>query len=457
MSIIDLHRQLEAGDIPKRNLAEDRGLSEVRFGDLTGNAPFRAGLEYTPPARGTWTISHTPMLVPGSLEIFVCPEGCLRGVVLSATEFGGMDRFAMITVKENNLYDDSMEDLFIEGVTDILEHREELPTVLFLFSSCIHHMLATDTKNIFRVLRERFPTVRFVESDMNCTMRKSKLHFEEAMNRQVYAAIDPKPLDGHTVNLIGNYFPLDPDCELLQMLHEVGYRVNDINRIRTFDEYLDFGAGAIDLYNHPMARVAAGTLAERCGALSLYAPYCWDYDSIDQCFHAVSNATGAPLPNLEEGKERAEQALTDLYDAIGDTELQIDASATPRPLELAKLLISHGFYVTAVYADALSPEEEDAKHWLTENAPDVKLRAIVNFRSRVNPRNEARLQDGRLIAIGQKAAYFTGTTHFVNLIYNSGLHGYEGIVKLCGQIRQAAEAESPVKEIIQIKAWGCEA
>lgn len=79
MSMINLHEMLKATDVEERSLAEDRGKSEIRFGDLTTDAPFRAGVEYTPPARGTWTIAHTPMLVPDSLEIYVCPEGCLRG------------------------------------------------------------------------------------------------------------------------------------------------------------------------------------------------------------------------------------------------------------------------------------------------------------------------------------------------------------------------------------------
>ena len=60
------------------------------------------------------------MLIPESHEIYVCAAGCLRGVVLTAAEMGTMDRFSTVAIRENNLLDGDMEDLVIEGVTDII-------------------------------------------------------------------------------------------------------------------------------------------------------------------------------------------------------------------------------------------------------------------------------------------------------------------------------------------------
>ena len=59
-------------------------LPHVRIADANFPAPFRSGLEYSSPARGTWNIVHTGMLIPGSHQIYVCGAGCLRGVVLTA-------------------------------------------------------------------------------------------------------------------------------------------------------------------------------------------------------------------------------------------------------------------------------------------------------------------------------------------------------------------------------------
>ena len=68
-------------------------------------APFESGLEYNPPTRGVWNIVHTGMLIPESRQIFVCAQGCLRGVILTAAEMNAMDRMSWVTVSEQDLYD----------------------------------------------------------------------------------------------------------------------------------------------------------------------------------------------------------------------------------------------------------------------------------------------------------------------------------------------------------------
>jgi len=430
--------------------------AEVRLKDLDSRTPFYHGLEYTPPARGTWTIAHTPMLIPGAHEIFVCPEGCLRGVVLSAAEFDGLDRFHMITVKESDLYTTKgMETLFIDGVSDILDSLEELPPCVVLFTSCLHHFLGTDTGMIFHTLREKYPSVDIIEASMNCTLRNSKKHYEEATNSALYAAVDPLPTNPNTVDIVGNYFALDTESELVTMLRSAGFTVKDLCRTETYEDYKSMGEAAYALYTHPMGKLAAADLETRIGITPIGAPYSWDYDEILTSLKAVSDATGAPLPNTDELIQSADLALAHLKDTVGDTELQIDGAATPRPLQMAKLLLDHGLHVTAVYADAVLPGDEAAMEALRVSAPDLRYRAITNFRCRTWPRDEA--EGKTLIAIGQKAAYYTGTDHFVNLIYNNGLWGFTGIVQLCELIEEAYHQTSDVRKLIQIKAWGCHA
>ncbi|MFQ9119394.1 MAG: hypothetical protein ACLR4N_01990 [Mediterraneibacter faecis] len=45
---------------------------------------------------------------------------------------------------------------------------------------------------------------------------------------------------------------------------------------------------------------------------------------------------------------------------IGNTPIAIDYTFHPRPLGLAKLLLTHGFNVETVYLDSISPEEKEA-------------------------------------------------------------------------------------------------
>ncbi|MBP3912795.1 MAG: hypothetical protein J6D14_00100, partial [Lachnospiraceae bacterium] len=78
---------------------------EANITDVPFPVPFPKGLVYAPPARGTWTIAHSPMLIPGCHEIYVCCPCCLHGVVLSADEIpdGGNSRFSMVTLTNENV------------------------------------------------------------------------------------------------------------------------------------------------------------------------------------------------------------------------------------------------------------------------------------------------------------------------------------------------------------------
>ena len=70
---------------------------------------------------------------------------------------------------------------------------------------------------------------------------------------------------------------------------------------------------------------------------------------------------------------------------------------------------------------------------------------------RFSPR---RFPDG-LVAIGQKAAWFTGAKHMVNLIEGGPYWGHGGVAGLARRLAAAAEHEADVASIIRIKGYGC--
>ena len=88
------------------------------------------------------------MLIPESRQIFVCAQGCLRGVILTAAEMNAMDRMSWVTVSEQDLYDGTMEQDVIDGVRDIINRLEEKPKCVLLFLSCVHLFAGCDFKMI---------------------------------------------------------------------------------------------------------------------------------------------------------------------------------------------------------------------------------------------------------------------------------------------------------------------
>ena len=215
------------------------------------------------------------------------------------------------------------------------------------------------------------------------------------------------------------------------------------------------GESFLNIYSLPIAKWSTECLEERLGQKSLYMPYTYDYDEIDHDMSVLSQIIGTPAPDFTSLRAEADEVLRDALSVIGDAQIAIDFMSTPRFLSLAKLLLSRGFNVTEIYGDALTPDSKPDLEWLQQNYPDIPLIATQDFRARFYPRDEA--EGGKLLAIGQKAAYFTGTNHFVNLIANNGWYGYDAIKKLAAEMIDAFNNEKDTKSIIQVKAWGCSA
>ena len=88
---------------------------------------------------------------------------------------------------------------------------------------------------------------------------------------------------------------------------------------------------------------------------------------------------------------------------------------------------------------------------MKENAPKILVSSMVNFRLRTRPRNS----QGKVVAIGQRSAYFANTPNFVNTVTNDGLYGYTAIIKLASRIKYALLNEKDTEKLISIKAKSC--
>lgn len=414
--------------------------------------PFAGGLEFGCAARGTWNIVHTGFLIPEAHEIFVCAGSCLRGVVLTAAEMGASERFSTIEIRENDVYTGDMEELIIDGVTDILHGLPYQPRAVLLYTSCIHHFIGADLPLCYDRLRERFPEIDFVDCYMNPIMRKSGLTPEQLMRRQLYAPLKQCAKQPHQINIIGNNIPASRDCELYTMAEAAGYTVREIHAYTTYSDYLGMAAAMANICYQPVARAAGADLQRRLDQTLLWMPTSFCFEEIVQTLTQYAHFLGVPASDFTEEIAQCEQALEQCKLFLQDSAITIDYTAVLRPLSLARLLISHGFHVTKIYADSFSDEEASDFAWLQAHAPALQICATIHPMMRVIPRNAP---TERILAIGQKAAYFENTPYFVNIVENGGCYGFTGILQLLQWMRDAAAAPKDTRNIIQIKGWGC--
>lgn len=432
----------------------DSSGARAAIGDAKFPAPFQEGLEYSSPARGTWNIVHTGMLIPESHQIFVCAQGCLRGVVLTAAEMNAMGRYSAVAIREENVLDGTMEELMIEGVSDVLQKLSYRPKAVLLFISCQHFFLAYDQKGVFRTLRKRFPDIRFLDCYMIPTLRKSGLTPDQKMRIQLYSALEPLEQNPKKINLIGSNLPVSENSELVKLIRENGFELVQLQDCQSFDDYLHMAESHLNIFYEPLALMAAKDLEKRLGQKYLYLTFSFRFEELEENYRKLCEVLKIPLPDdwSSRHRERAELSLKQARDMIGSTPIAVDCSFTFRIMSFTRMLLEHGFHVTEIYGDVFLPEEKEDFLWIQKHYPKITITSCIRPKLRYLKRE----RDEKTLAIGQKAAYFTGTDHFVNVVESGGLYGYEGIVRIAELMQDAFLHTKDRRSIIQRKGYGCE-
>ena len=423
--------------------------------------PFQPGLEFNSPAHGNWNIVHTGMLVPEAQQIYVCADNCMRGVVLTAAEMNAADRFSFVIVEEKDLLGGNLEDVTIEGVTDVLKRLDKKPKAVLLFTVCLHHFLGSDLDRIYGELEKRFPEIFFMRCFMDPIMQKTGPTPDQKLRLAMYDAVQERKADPKCVTVLGSDFALDEGSDICRILKKNEILLREIPTCETWEDYQNLGEGSLILNCYPAGKFGAEKQAERLGRPFLYLPGSFDYGEIQEQEEKLlgmlgqqNNRKTGKINGLDIEKEirECEEALSHAHQIIGDTPIAVDYLFHPRPLGLTKLLLTHGFQVQSVFLDSISPEEKEVFFWLKENYPELKLISTVRPEMRVRTRQ----QSEKILAIGQKAACFTGSRNFVNMVQGGGLWGFDGIRHTAQLMVEAFHEEKDPEDLIVRKGWGCE-
>ena len=437
------------------------GKTEVFIKEASFPVSFQPGLEFNSPAHGNWNIVHTGMLVPEAQQIYVCADNCMRGVVLTAAEMNAADRFSFVIVEEKDLLGGNLEDVTIEGVTDVLKRLDKKPKAVLLFTVCLHHFLGSDLNRIYGELEKRFPEIFFMRCFMDPIMQKTGPTPDQKLRLAMYDAVQERKADPKCVTVLGSDFALDEGSDICRILKKNEILLREIPTCETWEDYQNLGEGSLILNCYPAGKFGAEKQAERLGRPFLYLPGSFDYGEIQEQEEKLlgmlgqqNNRKTGKINGLDIEKEirECEEALSHAHQIIGDTPIAVDYLFHPRPLGLTKLLLTHGFQVQSVFLDSISPEEKEVFFWLKENYPELKLISTVRPEMRVRTRQ----QSEKILAIGQKAAWFTGSRNFVNMVQGGGLWGFDGIRHTAQLMVEAFHEEKDPEDLIVRKGWGCE-
>ncbi|NLH64022.1 MAG: nitrogenase [Erysipelotrichaceae bacterium] len=428
-------------------MAEFKKISDISY---EYNADI--GLAYSSPCRGIWNIVHIGAQIPGCHQIYVCPTSCLRGVVLTTAEMNAMDRLSTITVGEDNILEGTMEETLQQGTEKIIASLPERPRMIMIFISCIHHFLAANYQRVYQNLRKEYPDIDFVDAYMDPIMRR-KTPAVPSLTRQTYRILQPAPHDLKQINYVGNWFPMKAYSDMTCHLKKQGIAIRDLAEAESYDAFKEMQNSCCNLTFHKYSSLAGKDMEIRLHQKWIPIAMSYDYDVIDADIDKVCDELNIAHVSEEEKqakKNQTEQCIREVLTEVGKTPISIDDTAVDEPLSLALFLIRHGFAVESVFIESFT-EKEEVFQKLQEIAPDLKIYSADNWNMRIMDRKHA----GKIIGIGQKAAYFNNTDHFVNMIESAGMYGYLGIQHLFQLIESADKTSSDMPHLIQHKGWGC--
>ncbi|MCR5230981.1 MAG: hypothetical protein K6D03_12725 [Solobacterium sp.] len=425
---------------------------------LIRDMPYRynadIGLAYSSPCRGVWNIVHYGTLVPQGHQIFVCPTSCLRGVVLTTAEMGreAMKKLSTITVGEDNILNGDMEEQLLHGTEKIINTLHERPRMVMIFTSCIHHFMAVNYQRVYRILRKEYPDIDFIDCYMDPIMRRTAPP-DPSLRRQVLRVLKPAEHDSHRVSFVGNCYPMTEYCDLYVHLKRNGIEVSDLTTMKKYDEFKLMEQSCLNFTFNNAAAMAGRDLSIRLKQPEMKMRPTYFYDDIDADMQNASETLQIPDVSDEEKarlRKETEEAALRLREKLNGVPVSVDYTAVVRPLEFAVYLLEHGFNVESVLIDVIT-ESEEVFRKLVEIKPDLKVYSSLGW----NMRTADRTHEGKILAVGQKSAYFNNTNYFVNVVENAGMYGYRGILHLLGLMEEAFDSEKNMPVLIQEKGWGC--
>ena len=412
------------------------------------------GLAYASPVRGVWNIVHIGTLVPGGHQIYVCPTSCLRGVVLTTAEMGRMDKLSTITVGEDNIIEGNMEEQLLHGTERIIEELPERPKMIMVFISCIHHFLAVNYQRIYKILREEYPDIDFIDAYMDPIMRRTAPVVPVLWRQMTRPFKRPESWKKDQVNYLGNCFTYGAEyCDLTAFLNKNGIKTLEANNVSSYEEYISMQESEVNFVFHNTGEKAARDLEIRNKTKWLRMHPGYDYDVLEEDLCKAAELVGIEPPSkewFENERALTDEAVAKTKELLGDTAVAIDYTAVDYPLELTEFMLERGFNVESVFLDAITESEERFER-LKVKKPELKVYGTIGW----NIRQMDRSHEGKIVCVGQKSAYFMNSDNFVNVIENAGMCGFSGIRHLMELIREAYSEEKPMREIVSIKGWGC--
>jgi len=393
-----------------------------------------ATLSFNSPGAQGFGVKRAGLAIPGSIMLLVAPGCCGRNTT-TLSELGGYsDRIFYLMMNETDIVTGAHLKNIPQAVEEICQCLPSMPSVVMICITCVDALLGTDMERVCRKAMDRV-NIPVLPCYMYALTRESRKPPMVHVRQSIYSLLKPMQKKLDTVNILGYFAPLMDDCELYDLLHHIGMKkINEISRLKDFNEYMHMPEGNFNLILNPEARFAAQDIMKRLDIPSAELIRLYQIDKIQNQYRIFTCALGTSFDD-QKYYDEAKKAIDQLKAVYPDITFAVGEAMNANPFELSLALIRYGFKVAEIYGN-LTAEDFVYIRRIAKLSPVTKIYSNLEPTMLYYDCSAGKID----ITIGKDAHYYHPDCTNVPWNHDTAPFGYSGVKKLFEELKHSLDS-----------------
>lgn len=396
---------------------------------LIYNSP--AALAFNSPGAQGFGVKRAGLAIPGSVMLLVGPGCCGRNTTILSEMGGYSDRFFFYIMDETDIVTGRHLRNIPQAVEEIVASLPAAPSVVMICMTCADALLGTDMERVCRKAEAKVG-LPVVPCYMYALTREGRKPPMVDVRRAVYSLLKKQKRQKRTVNLLGYFAPLQDDCELYDVLRQLGITtINELSRCQTFAEYQGMAQANFNVILNPEARLAAQHMEKNLGIPSIELTRLYQVGQIHRQYQALGQVLQTTVDDSR-WYEAAKETVAYIKTQYSGMTVAIGEMQNGNAFEMALALTRYGFCVRELYANLTGDEFVYLRH-LQELSPDTRVYSNLSPSMLYYDGSKHTVD----VTIGKDAAYYHADSAHVFWDDEIQPFGYAGVLALLHRLDEA--------------------
>lgn len=401
---------------------------------LIYNSP--AALAFNSPGAQGFGVKRAGLAIPGSVMLLVGPGCCGRNTTILSEMGGYSDRFFFYIMDETDIVTGRHLRNIPQAVEEIVDSLPAAPSVVMICMTCADALLGTDMERVCRKAEAKVG-LPVVPCYMYALTREGRKPPMVDVRRAVYSLLKKQKRQKRTVNLLGYFAPLQADCELYDVLRQLGITtINEISRCQTFAEYQGMAKANFNVILNPEARLAAQHMEKNLGIPSIELTRLYQVGQIHRQYQALGQVLQTTVDDSR-WYEAAKETVAYIKTQYSGMTVAIGEMQNGNAFEMALALTRYGFCVRELYANLTGDDFVYLRH-LQELSPDTRVYSNLSPSMLYYDGSEQPVD----VTIGKDAAYYHDDSAHVFWDEEIQPFGYAGVQALLQKLDAALKGRN---------------